>query len=220
MTFGEKTVTMGKRKGTGREGAAGRRRTAMTDIIFTSDIHSHLNSFPRLSEGREQQTGGLARMKTLVDEQRKKNPDTLYLDGGDFSMGTLVQTVFEEEAAELRTLGMLGCDATTFGNHEFDYRTRGLVRMMRSAMDSEDPLPALLLCNVDWEQGGKEAEPLREVFGQYGVRPYEILERGGVRIALMGVFGKDALVCAPTCQLKFTDPVAAVRRTVEEIRHD
>ena len=79
----------------------------MTDIIFTSDIHSHLNSFPRLSEGREQQTGGLARMKTLVDEQRKKNPDTLYLDGGDFSMGTLVQTVFEEEAAELRTLGML-----------------------------------------------------------------------------------------------------------------
>lgn len=220
MTFGEKTVTMGKRKGTGREGAAGRRRTAMTDIIFTSDIHSHLNSFPRLSEGREQQTGGLARMKTLVDEQRKKNPDTLYLDGGDFSMGTLVQTVFEEEAAELRTLGMLGCDATTFGNHEFDYRTRGLVRMMRSAMDSEDPLPALLLCNVDWEQGGKEAEPLREVFGQYGVRPYEILERGGVRIALMGVFGKDALVCAPTCQLKLADPVAAVRRTVEEIRRE
>lgn len=94
-------------------------------------------------------------MKTLVDEQRKKNPDTLYLDGGDFSMGTLVQTVFEEEAAELRTLGMLGCDATTFGNHEFDYRTRGLVRMMRSAMDSGDPLPALLLCNVDWEQGAR-----------------------------------------------------------------
>ena len=192
----------------------------MTDIVFTSDIHSHLNSFRRFSDGREQETGGLARIKTLVDEQRKKNPETLYLDGGDFSMGTLAQTVFEEEAAELRTLGALGCDATTFGNHEFDYRTRGVVRMMRTAMDSGDPLPALLLCNVDWEQGGDEAAPLREVFDRYGVRPYKIIERGGVRIALMGVFGKDALVCAPTCRLKFTDPATAVRRTVEEIRRE
>ena len=58
MTFGEKTVTMGKRKGTGREGAAGRRRTAMTDIIFTSDIHSHLNSFPRLSEEESSRQAG------------------------------------------------------------------------------------------------------------------------------------------------------------------
>ena len=33
-------------------------------------------------------------------------------------MGTLIQTVYETEAAELRMLGYLGCDVTTWGNHE------------------------------------------------------------------------------------------------------
>lgn len=37
--------------------------------------------------------GGFARIKTLIDEQKEKAPDTLVVDGGDFSMGTLVQTV-------------------------------------------------------------------------------------------------------------------------------
>lgn len=58
----------------------------------------------------------------MIDEKKKENPDTLILDGGDFSMGTLIQTVYTTEAAELRMLGYLGCDVTTFGNHEFDYR--------------------------------------------------------------------------------------------------
>ena len=41
-------------------------------------------------------------------------------------MGTLIQTVFETQAAELRMLGYMGYDVTTFGNHEFDYRSKGL----------------------------------------------------------------------------------------------
>ena len=52
------------------------------------------------------------------------------VDGGDFSMGTLVQTVYEDEAAELRMLGTIGCEVTTFGNHEFDYRSSGLAQML------------------------------------------------------------------------------------------
>ena len=39
-----------------------------------------------------------------------------------------------------------------------------------------------------------------------------------VKAAVVGVFGKDALECAPTCELKFKDPVEAVKQTVEEIR--
>ena len=35
---------------------------------------------------------------------------------------------------------------------------------------------------------------------------------------MVGVFGKDALACAPTCELKFTDPVEAVRATVADIK--
>ena len=87
------------------------------DVLFTHDTHSHLNSFSTIVDGKQEEVGGFARLKTLIDEQKEKNPDTLYLDGGDFSMGTLIQTVYETEAAELRMLGYLGCDVTTWGNH-------------------------------------------------------------------------------------------------------
>ena len=44
-------------------------------------------------------------------------------------MGTLVQTIYETDAAELRMLGALDSEVTTLGNHEFDYRSGGLARM-------------------------------------------------------------------------------------------
>lgn len=47
-------------------------------------------------------------------------------------MGTLIQTVYDTEAAELRMLGYLGCDVTTLGNHEFDYGSDGLADMLSS----------------------------------------------------------------------------------------
>ena len=96
------------------------------DVLFTHDTHSHLNSYSTIVNGKQKEVGGFARIKTLIDEKKKENPDTLILDGGDFSMGTLIQTVYTTEAAELRMLGYLGCDVTTFGNHEFDYRSGGL----------------------------------------------------------------------------------------------
>ena len=55
-------------------------------------------------DGLETELGGFARMNTLIEAQRAQNPDTLVIDGGDFSMGTLIQTVFETQAAELRML--------------------------------------------------------------------------------------------------------------------
>lgn len=193
------------------------------DIIFTHDTHSHLNSFSTLVDGKEQEVGGFARIKTLIEKKKAENPDTLVLDGGDFSMGTLVQTVFEKEAAELRMLGYIGCDVTTLGNHEFDYRSLGLSNMLKSAAESSDALPELVLCNVDWEgmkkDGLSEGQQLIEDgFIAYGVKDYVVLEKGGVRIAVTGVFGEDALACAPTCELKFRDPVKAVRETVAEIK--
>ena len=66
-------------------------------------------------------------------------------------MGALVQTVYETEAAELRMLGHLGVDATTLGNHEFDYRSEGLANMLTSAKASGDELPELVMSNINWE---------------------------------------------------------------------
>lgn len=193
------------------------------DIIFTHDTHSHLNSFSTISEGKEQTLGGFARIKTLVEAQKEKNPDTLVIDGGDFSMGTLVQTIYESEAAELRMLGEIGCEVTTLGNHEFDYRSKGLADMLETARKSGDKLPELVVCNVDWDamktNGLSEGQAqISEGFEIYGIKDYVVLQKGNTQVAVTGVFGKDSLACAPTCELAFRDPVEAVKETVAEIK--
>ncbi len=120
-------------------------------------------------------------------------------------------------------LGELGCEVTTLGNHEFDYRSKGLANMLHNAAASGEDLPELLVCNVDWEAmeavGLSEGQQLiRDSFTEYDVKDYVVLEKGDVDVAVIGVFGKDALACAPTCELLFEDPVEAVKETVAEIR--
>ena len=193
------------------------------DVVFTHDTHSHLNSFSTVIDGESTEVGGFARIKTVIDEQKAENPDTLVVDGGDFSMGTLVQTVYEDEAAELRMLGAIGCEVTTFGNHEFDYRSSGLAQMLKSAAESGDVLPELVVCNVDWdamEAAGLNdgQQQIQSGFEEYGVKDYVVLQKGDINVAVTGVFGVDALACAPTCELLFRDPVEAVKETVAEIK--
>ncbi len=192
-------------------------------VVFTHDLHSHLESFDLEENGKEQSVGGFARMAAWLEQQPEEREDILFLDGGDFSMGTLYQTVFETQAAELRMLGALGVDVSTFGNHEFDYRSSGLANMLVAAKDSGEQTPPLVVCNVDWEESlkGAQAEDaalLQNAFEAYGVKPYLMMEKNGLNIAVVGVFGKDALECAPTCALSFEDPVEAVRETVKTIQ--
>ena len=191
------------------------------DVLFTHDTHSHLNSFDTIVDGKKQEVGGFARLKTMIDTQKKNNPDTLVFDAGDFSMGTLIQTVYTTEAAELRMLGYLGCDVTTLGNHEFDYRSSGLADMLKTAKNSEEKVPDLVVCNVDWDAMEEEGltkgqKQIQTAFQTYGVKDYVVLQKGDVKIAVLGVFGKDSLECAPTCELKFKDPVEAASETVKE----
>lgn len=196
---------------------------AKMNILFTHDTHSHLDSFVTVEDGKASETGGFARIKTLIDEAKERDPDTLILDAGDFSMGTLVQTIYDSEAAELRMLGSLGCDVTTLGNHEFDYRSAGLAGALNAAVSSGETVPSIVLCNVDWntmEAEGLSADQrlLRDAFETYGIRDYTIVTKGGLRIAVLGVFGVDSLACAPTCVLKFRDASEAAAETVAEIR--
>ena len=59
-------------------------------------------------------------------------------------MGSLFQTAYADAATELHVMGALGYDATTFGNHEYDYRASGLASMLSAAVDSGDPVPAIV----------------------------------------------------------------------------
>lgn len=193
------------------------------DVMFLHDTHSHLNEFATVEDGESQVLGGFAKIKTLINEQKAENPDTVLLDAGDFSMGTLIQVVFEEEASEIRMLGDLGFEATTLGNHEFDYKAAGLANMMNNAVASGDTLPSMVICNVDWEAmeaAGltEDQQLLADAFANYGVTDYIVVEKNGVRIAITGVFGKDCLDCVPNAPLLFQDPVEAVKETVAEIQ--
>ncbi len=193
------------------------------DILFLHDTHSHLESFVTLQNGSTATVGGFPQIKTLINKAKAGNPDTLVVDAGDFSMGTLVQTIFENESAELRMLGDLGCEVTTLGNHEFDYRSRGLAGSLYAAAESGDPVPAMVLCNIDWEtmeaEGlTQEQQLLKEAFDAYGMTDYTVITKGDVRIAVFGIFGEDSYACAPTCALKFKDASEAAAETVADIR--
>lgn len=197
--------------------------TGQVDIMFLHDTHSHLNEFVTVENNRSQVMGGFAKIKTLINQQKELNPDTLLLDAGDFSMGTLIQVIYEEEASEIRMLGDLGMDVTTLGNHEFDYKASGLANMLNNAVASGDSLPPLVLCNVDWD--GMKAKGLTDdqqlilqAFETYGTKEYLMLEKDGVNIAITGVFGIDAKACVPNCPLDFEDPIEAVKETVAQIK--
>ncbi|MCL1955291.1 MAG: hypothetical protein FWF61_05125 [Brevinematales bacterium] len=125
---------------------------AEISVIFTHDMHSHFDAERYMENGRISQRGGFAYVKSAVDNIKARYPDSFLLDAGDFAMGTPYQTIYSAEAAELRIMGLMGFDATTLGNHEFDYRTQGLTDMLNAAMASGDRLPPLVCANIDWDR--------------------------------------------------------------------
>ncbi|WP_176474070.1 5'-nucleotidase C-terminal domain-containing protein [Niallia circulans] len=74
-------------------------------IMHTNDIHSALDNIPKTV--------------TAVKEIRAANSDALLLHAGDQFTGTLYFNEFQGKA-DLAMLNLLGIDAMTFGNHEFD----------------------------------------------------------------------------------------------------
>ena len=184
-------------------------------ILFTHDLHSHL--LPSANESGDGQYGGYARLMTVIREQKALDPDAILVDAGDFAMGSLFQTAYPTSAIELRMMGAMGYDATTFGNHEFDYLQSGLKSMLQAAVASGDPVPPILCTNylppVEG-QTGYDAE-LTRAYQDYGVKNYMILERGGVYYVLFGLFGFDADDCAPNSGMVFEDPATKARETVD-----
>ena len=183
-------------------------------ILFTHDLHSHL--LPSVSESGKGEYGGYARLMTVIKEQKAKDPDALLVDGGDFSMGSLFQTAYPTSAIELRMMGAMGFDATTFGNHEYDYLQSGLIGMLNAAADSGDAVPTIVNANYWPPKEGQEgySEAMWDALANYGVKKYTILERGGVHYVLFGIFGFDADDCAPNSGMVFEDPIETAKAAV------
>ncbi len=186
-------------------------------ILFTHDLHSHL--LPAMNEDGSQY-GGYARLMTKINEQKALDPDAILVDGGDFAMGSLFQTAYPTSAIELRMMGAMGYDATTFGNHEYDYLPKGLASMLNAAVDSGEAVPAIVNANYLPPEEGEEgydadSQMMREALDNYGVKEYVILERGGVYYVIFGIFGFNADDCAPNSGMILDDPAETAQRVVD-----
>ena len=217
--------------------------TNVTTILFTHDLHSHF--LPQLTaEGGE--SGGYARLKTVIDGERAMNPDALLVDGGDFSIGSLIQTLYTTQAAELRTMGAMCYDAVTIGNHEFDHKGTGFAEMLNSAKAAQQAavelllvdarplenmdaykerfgpvtpvLPTLLEANYAPADDNPDRAFIRSAMEDYGVTDCMTLERGGVTYGLFGLMGVDSDECAPTSGFTRTDAAKAAKRCVETLK--
>ena len=194
-------------------------------ILFTHDIHSRLDEYKASqADGETEMIGGFARIKTEIDRVKEEDPAAFVFDAGDFSMGTLYQTIYETDAAELTMLGKIGVEATTFGNHEFDYRAEGLSNMFHSALrnaeeDAELTLPQFLIANIDWKKNKSDDNKLiQTALEDYGSKEYTVIEHDGVQIGVFGVLGEDAAACAPESGLEFDDIVETSKRVVKELQ--
>lgn len=181
-------------------------------ILFTHDTHDHFLPMPD-EEGGEY--GGYTRLATLLKQEREAHPDALTLDAGDFSMGSLFQTIYATHAPELQALGAMGYDVTTLGNHEFDYRAQGLADMLNAAVDSGSPLPAIVQANYKPPESDTDSW---EAWERYGIQDYIILERGGISYGIFGLMGEEADSNAPMSGMEFEPTVEAAQRTVAAIQ--
>ncbi len=161
-------------------------------ILHTNDTHSTIlpvsNQLPdTVKAGR----GGFLRRIAMLKEERQKNPDLLLFDSGDFSQGSAYYTMFKGDV-EVGLMNMMGYDAATIGNHEFDFGLDNMARIFRMAT-----FP-IVCTNYDFT--GTPCEGL--------VKPYVILKRNGVKIGVFALAPKmEGLVSAKNCVgVKYLDP--------------
>ncbi len=184
-------------------------------VLFTHDLHSHLLPSPDENGG---EFGGFARLMTAIKQQKQKYPDAILVDAGDFSMGSLFQTAFSTSALELRLLGAMGYDVTTFGNHEYDYFATSLASMLNSAVDSGDKLPIIVESNylppLEHEHGYDKF--VSDAFDNYGVKDYIIMERGGIYYAIFGMSGYESHEYSPNSGMVFKEPSVIAQDIVDK----
>ncbi len=189
--------------------------THRATVLFTHDLHSHFLPQP---DGQGGESGGYARLKTALDRERAAHPDALVLDGGDFSIGSLIQTLYTTQGAELRTMGALGYDAAAVGNHEFDHTGTGFAAMLNAAVGSGDRVPALLMANYKPAGDNPNKLDIQRAMSAYGVRDYMLLERSGVTYGIFGLMGEDSHSCAPSSGFTLGNMAENAQRCVDALK--
>ena len=175
-------------------------------ILHTKDTHSCVlplnpNRADTMLAGR----GGFLRRAAMIDQMRKEDKDLLLLDSGDFSQGSPYYTMFKGDV-ETELMNIMGYDAATIGNHEFDFGLENMARIFRKAK-----FP-IVCANYDFT--GTVVEGL--------VKPYVIIKRKGVRIGIFGLSPKlDGLVMASTCAgVRYSDPIKTANAVADKLKNE
>ena len=188
-------------------------------ILFTHDLHSSLSpeKVPDPNGGFTE-SGGFARLYSAIKARSAGAGGTLLVDAGDYSMGTLFQTLETTESPELRLMGEMGYDAVTAGNHEFDYTCKGFAKSLEAAAAGGGRLPAYVISNMTLADDGGTAQ-ITKAMNDYGIKDYIVIDKGGIRIGIYGVMGEEAAADAATSYpASFGDIIEASKRVVKILK--
>ncbi|WP_308569584.1 bifunctional UDP-sugar hydrolase/5'-nucleotidase UshA [uncultured Haemophilus sp.] len=169
-------------------------------LLHTNDTHGHF--WPN-AKGEY----GFAAQKTIIDRVRaeveKNGGSVILLNAGDFNTGVPESDMLTAEP-DIKAFNLMGYEATTLGNHEFDNPLQVL-----DMQESWANFP-FLSANVINDKTGK---PL--------VKPYTVLDKQGLKIAVVGLTTEDTAKLGNPEYLAnnvtFKDPTETAKNTIKEL---
>ncbi len=159
-------------------------------IMETTDVHVHVFPYDYYGD-REVDTVGLARTASLIQGVRDEATNSILLDNGDFLQGNPMgdYMAYEHGMTEgdihpiIAAMNTLGFDASTLGNHEFNY---GLSFLMNSLAGSGFPV---VCANVATQMGASPTEDTT-LLPPYVILDREITDGAGVTLPIrIGIIG-------------------------------
>ncbi|MBV7380112.1 bifunctional 2',3'-cyclic-nucleotide 2'-phosphodiesterase/3'-nucleotidase [Maritimibacter dapengensis] len=159
-------------------------------IMETTDLHVHVYPYDYYSD-KPIDTVGLSRTASIIEEIRAEATNSMLVDNGDFLQGNPMgdYMAYERGMKEgdmhpvITAMNTVGFDASTLGNHEFNY---GLDFLMKSLAGAEFPV---VCANVVSEMGGSPRDD------KTLLKPYVILDRevtdgnGETHVVKVGLIG-------------------------------
>jgi len=195
-------------------------------ILHTNDMHTSFigmgpaADYTPFALNNDNTRGGYARLATLIaklKEAHKGHGPVLVLDAGDYSMGTAFAAATREIGGELKLMGMMGYDATTFGNHEFDLGPDGLGKSISVAAKA-GRIPAVVASNTDFSKKDPTLTELQRLAKNGVIRRYTVIERGGLRFGIFGLLGREAQHYTSGGAVTYPDPVKTAKEMVTLLR--
>ena len=138
-------------------------------ILHTNDVHSRLDPFP-MDGSPNAGLGGISARACVIKQIREEEENVLLLDAGDIFQGTPYFNIYKGEP-EMKAMSMLGYDAATMGNHDFD---GGIENFATQLQHANFPI---INCNYNFKNTAMEGKTI----------PYKIFEKSGIKIGILGV---------------------------------